>query len=445
MYTNGKFTVDESDGHEEYCCVCGEGGQIVCCDHCHNSVCQDCIQRIGGKDYLDKLLDADEEWKCFSCDTKFLHIYEQFYLQNIEASNMSKNCNKTADIPAKLEEVEFSESFSSSDVSGIATDEVSMSDTELCINKEENDLHKSNSNSSNTDTSTKKMPLCNISNNKRRKRAFADMFSDSGNSTDDVAEQHNKVTLLSDDEQGMIQPIIHDAFDLPSPLDYAVGSDDEQISSSDSDLVAPRVSKLFRKTNLISESSQKMSSNSTDNEDKTKLKWYSTRSKAYKGNELDSSAKNSNKKRKRRNVKLMSSESESDPESSKTLTPGRKRRKLRKLIDDDKLEAETRRAQKDEELRLKRIKEKGIHSKGEESDKFILDSSGDIVDVEPTIASYLKPHQREGVKFLWDCCCENLERLNSSPGSGAILAHCMGLGKSLQVAMCVCMCVEETM
>ena len=40
--------------------------------------------------------------------------------------------------------------------------------------------------------------------------------------------------------------------------------------------------------------------------------------------------------------------------------------------------------------RLKRIKEKENHSKGEESDKFVLDSSGDIVDVESTIASHLK-------------------------------------------------------
>ena len=404
----------------------------MCCDYCHNSVCQDCIQRIGGKDYLDNLLHCsdDEKWKCFSCDTKFLRSYEQFYFQNIEADNVSKNCNNTADIPAEVEEVEFSESFGSSDVSGIATDEVSMSDTELCMNKEENNLHKANSNSSNTDTSTSKMPLCS---NKQRKRAFVDMFSDSGNSTDDMAEQHNNVTLLSDDEQDIQPIIIPDAFDLPSPLDYAVGSGDEH-GSSDSDLIAPKISKPFRKANLVSESSQKMSPNSSDNEGK-KLKWYSTRSKAYKGNELDNGAKLSSKKRKRRNVKLLSSESESDPDSSKPLTPSRKRRKLRKLIDDDKLEAETRRAQKDEELRLKRLKEKEKHSKGEQSDKFILDSSGDVVDVEPTIASHLKPHQREGVKFLWECCCENLERLNSSHGSGAILAHCMGLGKSLQVAV----------
>ena len=427
MYTNGKFTVDELDGHEEYCCICGEGGEIVCCDFCRNSVCQGCIRRMAGKDYLDNLLDPsnDEKWKCFGCDTSILQIYEQFYYQNVDVNNMSKNCNSP--IQDEAEELGFSESFSSSDVSGIATDEVSMSDTELCSNMKEDHFHKPGSYSSNTDSSTSKMPL---SSNKRRKRAFVDPFLESDDSPDDITEQ---VTLLSDDEQEMVQQAIHDAIDLPSPLIYDVKSSDEQ-ASSDSDPIVSKKSKSFRKANLVSESSQKISPNSSDNEESANLKWYSTRSKAYKGNELDGNDKVSAKKRKRRNVQVLSTESESDPDSSKPMTPGRKRRKLRRLIDDDKLEAETRRAQKDEELRLKRIKEKEKHGKGEESDKLILDGSGDnIIDVEATIASHLKPHQREGVKFLWECCCENLERLKSSPGSGAILAHCMGLGKSLQV------------
>ena len=154
-------------------------------------------------------------------------------------------------------------------------------------------------------------------------------------------------------------------------------------------------------------------------------------SKAYKGDKLDGSAKLSVSKRKRVNVQVIFSESESDGDSSKPTAPGQKRCKLPKLIDDDKLSAETRRAQKDEELR--KIKGKEKHGKEEESDQLVLDSSGDIIDVEPTIAFHLKPHQRGGVKFLWDCCCENLKRLRTSQGSGAILAHCMGLGKSLQV------------
>lgn len=38
-----------------------------------------------------------------------------------------------------------------------------------------------------------------------------------------------------------------------------------------------------------------------------------------------------------------------------------------------------------------------------------------------------------GVQFIWDSCCESVKTANSSQGSGCILAHCMGLGKTLQV------------
>ena len=38
-----------------------------------------------------------------------------------------------------------------------------------------------------------------------------------------------------------------------------------------------------------------------------------------------------------------------------------------------------------------------------------------------------------GVQFIWDCCCESVRKANTTPGSGCLLAHCMGLGKTLQV------------
>lgn len=51
----------------------------------------------------------------------------------------------------------------------------------------------------------------------------------------------------------------------------------------------------------------------------------------------------------------------------------------------------------------------------------------DVV-IDPYISSMLRPHQREGVKFLYDCVME----IKDFKGAGAVLADEMGLGKTLQ-------------
>ncbi|KAK1144706.1 helicase [Aspergillus melleus] len=57
-------------------------------------------------------------------------------------------------------------------------------------------------------------------------------------------------------------------------------------------------------------------------------------------------------------------------------------------------------------------------------------SGKQIVDVvvDPILAKHLRPHQREGVKFLYEC----VMGMRSFNGEGAILADDMGLGKTLQ-------------
>lgn len=97
--------------------------------------------------------------------------------------------------------------------------------------------------------------------------------------------------------------------------------------------------------------------------------------------------------------------------------------------------------------------------------KLVLDEDEEtkepVVQVHRKLVTKLKPHQVDGkdewaqlhyinvmqschlrsklnclcpgVQFMWDCCCESVRKIEKSAGSGCILAHCMGLGKTLQV------------
>ena len=49
--------------------------------------------------------------------------------------------------------------------------------------------------------------------------------------------------------------------------------------------------------------------------------------------------------------------------------------------------------------------------------------------------AYLKEHQMDGIRFMWENTVGSIRALKGENfrGSGCILAHCMGLGKVLVI------------
>ncbi|XP_033127122.1 transcriptional regulator ATRX-like [Anneissia japonica] len=162
------------------------------------------------------------------------------------------------------------------------------------------------------------------------------------------------------------------------------------------------------------------------------------------------------KKKRRRRIKMASdssnkeSEDDDDRDEEKSEEPdtpskGKGRRNIRKVMKDSKLKEETKAAAQLELERRKRVAEKRKEvidesdEKPKESSKVTsctleYDKKKEevMLEVDKSIAQNLKPHQVKGIQFLWDSTFESLQKVDE-PGGGCILAHCMGLGKTLQV------------
>lgn len=65
-YTSDDINRD-SDGMDEQCRWCAEGGKLICCDYCNNAFCKKCILRNLGRKELSVITDENSKWHCYVC------------------------------------------------------------------------------------------------------------------------------------------------------------------------------------------------------------------------------------------------------------------------------------------------------------------------------------------------------------------------------------------
>ncbi|CAF4756592.1 unnamed protein product [Rotaria sp. Silwood1] len=133
------------------------------------------------------------------------------------------------------------------------------------------------------------------------------------------------------------------------------------------------------------------------------------------------------------------------------------RKNIRKIIHDKDLNVKTKYAIEVERQRRKRLaKIQKLYnttllrqssfipnSKSYKSEKsnlrlileFDKKTNKSYIEVSTKLVAHLKKHQYDGIKFLWNNVYESIDAIKTKKQNtnGCILAHCMGLGKTLQV------------
>ncbi|KAK0155913.1 Transcriptional regulator ATRX [Merluccius polli] len=60
----------DSDGMDEQCRWCAEGGKLICCDFCNNAFCKKCILRNLGRKELSLITNENSKWHCYVCSSE---------------------------------------------------------------------------------------------------------------------------------------------------------------------------------------------------------------------------------------------------------------------------------------------------------------------------------------------------------------------------------------
>ncbi|KAK8487918.1 hypothetical protein V6N11_014375 [Hibiscus sabdariffa] len=160
------------------------------------------------------------------------------------------------------------------------------------------------------------------------------------------------------------------------------------------------------------------------------------------------------------------SSSDSDSENSDTdistsvSSKRKQKKKIRRILDDAELGEETKRKiaiEKERQDRLKSMQfpakynmlnsssrgrnlldEANLEMLGDANTGYIVnvrrEDGEEAVRIPPSISAKLKVHQIAGIRFMWENIIQSITKVKSGDkGLGCILAHTMGLGKTLQV------------
>ncbi|XP_050509138.1 transcriptional regulator ATRX homolog isoform X2 [Diabrotica virgifera virgifera] len=274
--------------------------------------------------------------------------------------------------------------------------------------------------------------------------------NDKSNKTDDEDDSSKKISTISSDDSDAdtsVQKVTINSSDSETEdkkkktitLDSSDSDDDFATRKKEKkkELSKKKKVKIVLSDSDESDTEKKAKREASDSEESDKSDKSDkseSSSKSKKASDEETVTKSAARKRIRN---ARNSSSDSDEEVST-------RRKIRQVLTKASLSATTKQAEADERDRKARIAEKQKkynrifeEKKDATVEEVVLDydpkTKEPVLEVHKKIVKNLKPHQVSGIQFMYDACFESLERIKNSTGSGCILAHCMGLGKTLQV------------